>query len=57
MVLTLKKRWSNRRLLSQLDDFVQDIIFRITTSDWPENATVNEGTSDQKFTVDNPGNI
>ena len=51
MVATRKKRQSNRRPLSQLDDFDQDIIFGNTARDRQENAMVNEGTGDQEFTV------
>ena len=55
MVSTRKKRQSNRRRLSQLDDFDQDIIVGYTASDKQEKAIVNEGTGDQKFTVGNFG--
>ena len=51
MVSTRKKRQSNRKLLSQLVDFHQDILIGKTLSDRQENATVNEGTGDQDFTV------
>ena len=44
-----------RRLLSQLDYFDQDVIIGNTTNDKQENATVIEATSDQEFTVVNPG--
>ena len=50
MVSTRKKRQSNRRLLSQLDDFDQDMISN-TASERQENTVVNEGTNDQDFTV------
>ena len=53
MVSTCKTRQSNKKLLCQLDDFDQDKIIGKTTSDRQENATVNEGTSDQEFFVDN----
>ena len=56
MVSTCKKRQSKRRLVSQLDDFDQDIIIGNTVRDRQENATVNEGTGDQEFTVANLGN-
>ena len=46
MVPTGKKRQSNRRFLSHLDDFDQDNIIGNTLSDWRENATINEGTVD-----------
>ena len=55
MVSTRKKKQSNRRLLSQLDDFDQNIIFGSTASNRQENVTVNESTGDQELTVDNPG--
>ena len=51
MVSTLKKRQSNKRLLSQLNDFDQDMIFGKATSERQENVVVNEGTNDQDFTV------
>ena len=46
MVSTPKKRQSNRRLLSQLDDFDQDMIIGNAVSERHENIAVNEGTSD-----------
>ena len=51
MVSTRKKRQSNKRLLSQLDDFDQDMIIGNTTSERPEDVVVNEGINDQDFTV------
>ena len=51
MVSTRKKRQSNKRLLSQLDDFDQDVIIGNTTSERQENVVVSEGTNDQDFTV------
>ena len=51
MVSTRKKRQSNKGLLSQLDDFDQDMIIGNTTSERQENVVVNEGTIDQDFTV------
>ena len=56
MVSTRKKKQSNRRLLSQLDGFVQDIIIGNTASERQENTIVNEGTGDQDFTVGTSGN-
>ena len=56
MVSTHKKRQSNRRLLSQLDDFDQDFIFGNTASCRQENTIVNEGTSDRDYTVGTSGN-
>ena len=51
MVSTRKKRQSNKRLLSQLDDFDQDMIIGNTASKRQENVVVNEGFNDQDFTV------
>ena len=51
MVSTRKKRQSNKRLLSQLDDFDQDKIIGNAASERQENVVVNEGTNDQDFTV------
>ena len=52
MVSTRKKRQSNKRLLSQLDDLDQDLIIGNATSERQENVVVNEGTNDQGFTGD-----
>ena len=51
MVSTRKKRQSNRRLLSQLEDFDQDMIIGNAVSERQEKAVVNEGTNDRDFTV------
>ena len=51
MVSTRKKRQSNKSLLSQLDDFDQDMIIGNTASESQENVVVNGGTNDQDFTV------
>ena len=51
MVSTRKKRQSNERLLSQLDDFDQDMIIGNAASERQENVVVNKGTNDQDFTV------
>ena len=56
MVSTRKKRQSNKRLLSQLDDFDQDIIIGNAVSERQENAVVNMGTNDRDFTVSNSSN-
>ena len=56
MVSTRKKRQSNKRLLSQLDDFDQDMIIGNAVSERQENAVVNMGTSDRDFTVSNSSN-
>ena len=52
MVSTRKKRQSSRKLLSQLDDFDQDVIIGNTSSE-RENVLVNKGTNDRDFTVSN----
>ena len=41
MVSTRTKRQSNRRLLSQLDDFDKDMIFGNTAIERQENTVVN----------------
>ena len=48
---TLKKKQSNRRLLKQLDDFDQDVLFGNAASQRQENITVKEGTNDRDITV------
>ena len=56
MVSTRKKRQSNRRLLSQLEDFDQDMIIGNAVSERQENTVVNEGTNDRDFTVGTSSN-
>ena len=56
MVSTRKKRQSNKRLLSQLDDFDQDMIIGSAVRETQENALVNEGTNDRDFTVSTSNN-
>ena len=56
MVSTRQKRQSNRRLLSQLDDFDQDTIFDYVASEIQENIVINEGTNDRDFTVGTSSN-
>ena len=56
MVSTRKKRQSNRRLLSQLDDFDRDMIVANAVSERQENILVNEGTNDRDFTVGTSSN-
>ena len=51
MVSTRKKRQSNRRLLSQLDDFDQDMNICNAVRERQENFVVNERTNDREFTV------
>ena len=51
MVSTLKKKQSNRRLLSQLDDFDRYVIMVNTASEGQENFVANEGTNYRNFTI------
>ena len=51
MVSTRKKRQSNKRRLSQVDDSDQDVIIGNTASERQENVVVIEGFNDQDFTV------
>ena len=55
MVFIRKKRQSNRKPLSELDDFDQKNIIGVSVRDRQENARVIHSTGDQEFTVDNPG--
>ena len=52
MVSTRKRRQSNRRLPSQLDDLDEDMIIGNAVSEKQKNTVVNEGTNDRDFTVD-----
>ena len=56
MVSPRKKRQSNKRLLSQLDDFDRDKIIGNAVSEEQENAVVNDGTNDRDFTVGTSNN-
>ena len=56
MVSTRKKRQSNRRFLSQLDDFDHDMIIGNAASERQENMVVSEGTNDRGFTVGTSSN-
>ena len=56
MVSTRKKRQSNKRLLSQLDDFDRDTIIGNAVSERQGNVVVNEGTNDRDFTVGTSSN-
>ena len=56
MVSTRKKRQSNKRLPSQLDDFDRDMIIGNAVSERQENVAVNEGTIDRDFTVGTSNN-
>ena len=56
MVSTRKKRQSNRRLLSQLDNFDRDMVIGNTASERQGNIVVNESTNDRDFTVSTSSN-
>ena len=56
MISTRKKRQSNRGLLSQLDDFDQDVVFGNAARGTQENIVVNEDTNDRDFTVGTSSN-
>ena len=56
MVSTRKKRQSNRRLFSQLDDFDQDMIIGNAASERQKNTVVNGSTDDRDFTVGSSSN-
>ena len=56
MVSTRKKRQTNKRFLSQLDDFDQDMIIGNAASARQGNVVVNEGTNDRDFTLSNSSN-
>ena len=56
MVSTCKKRQSSRRLLSQLDDFDQDMIIGNDNSERQEITVVNDGTKNRDFTVGTSNN-
>ena len=51
MVSTRKKRQSNRRLISQLDEFDQDMFIGKAVSERQEKIVVNQGTNYLDFTV------
>ena len=57
MVSIRKKRQSSKRLLSQLDDFDQDMIIGNTVSESQGNDVVNEGTNDRDFTIGTSNNV
>ena len=56
MVFTRKKRQSNKRLLSQLDDFDRDMIIGNDVSERQESVVVNKSTDDRDFTVSTSNN-
>ena len=56
MVSTRKKRQSSRRLLSQLDDFDQDMLIGNAASERQENVVVYKGTNGRDFTVSTSSN-
>ena len=51
MIFPRKKRQSNRRLLSQLDEFDQNVIIGNVASGKRETVVVNKGSNDRDFTV------
>ena len=56
MVSTRKKRQSNKRFLSQLDDYDRDMIIGNAVTERQGNAVVNEGNNDRDFTVGTSSN-
>ena len=56
MVSTCKKRQSNKRLLSQLDDFDRDMIIGNGVSERQEGVVVNESADGRDFTVGTSNN-
>ena len=56
MVSTRKKRQSNKRLLSQLDDFDRDMIIGNDVSERQKSVVVNKSTDDRDFTVGTSNN-
>ena len=56
MVSTRKKRQSNKRLFSQLDDFDRDMIIGNDVSERQKSVVVNESTDDRDFTVGTSNN-
>ena len=56
MVSTRKRRQSTKRLLSQLNEFDQDMIVGNAASGRQENTVVNEGIDDRDFTVGTSNN-
>ena len=56
MISTCKKRQSNRTILSQLDDFDQDIIFGNAASERQECIIVNEHSNDRDLTFGTSSN-
>ena len=52
MISTSKRTQSNRRLLIQLDDFDQDVIFGNIAGEERENVVINESSNDRGFIVD-----
>ena len=56
MVSPRKKRQSDRRLFSQLEDFDQVVIIGNAAIERQENIVVNEGTNDRDFTVGTSSN-
>ena len=57
MVSTRNKKQSNRRLLSQLDGFDQDVIIGNAADSVQQYVVFVDGTVDRWFTVNNSGSI
>ena len=55
MVSTRKKKQSNRRLFSQLDDFDQDVKIGDVANNGQQNVIIRDGTVDREFTAINSG--
>ena len=55
MVPIQKKKQSNRRLLSQFDDFDQDGTFSHAANNGQKNVIVNDGTVDRDIIANNSG--
>ena len=55
MVSTRKKKQSNRKLLSQLDDFDQDVVIGEAASNGQQSVRVNNDTADRDFTANDGG--
>ena len=56
MVSTRKRKQSSKRLLSQLDDFDQDMIIGNTASESEEGIVVNGSTNDRDFITSTSSN-
>ena len=57
MVSTQKKKQSNRRLLSPLDDFDRDVSIGDAPNSGQQNVRLKEGNIDQQFTANKSGSL